>query len=78
MLPEIDRLDHLKVSAYQRLRINRPSYDPLTDEEGDDTDDDIPLADLLKKPSMTTSQKSTDLTGGDLLPSHTKKSRVFA
>jgi hypothetical protein len=40
--------------------------------------DDISLADLLKNPSMTTSQKSTDLIGGELLPDHPKKSRVFA
>jgi hypothetical protein len=50
----------------------------LTDEEGDNTDDDIPLADFLKKPSTTTSQKSADLTGGKLLPGHPKQSRVFA
>jgi hypothetical protein len=76
-LSEIDHPDHLKPSAYQRLRINRPSNDPLTDEQGDDTDDDIPLAYLLRKPSTTTSKKNTDLSGGDLLPSHPKKSKVF-
>jgi hypothetical protein len=43
--------------VYQWLRINRPSFDPLTDEEGDDTDDDIPLADLLKKSGTSTPEK---------------------
>jgi hypothetical protein len=71
-LLEIDHPDHLKPSAYQQLRINHPSYDPLTDEEGYDTDDDIPLAELLKKLGMSTPQKSTILTGGDILPSHPK------
>jgi hypothetical protein len=62
------------------LEIDYPDHlnDPLTDEEGDNTDDDISLADLLEKPIMTTYKKGTNLTGGELLPDHPKKSRVFA
>jgi hypothetical protein len=67
----------LQPSAYQPHRINRPPIDPVTDED-DDTDDDLTLADFLKKSSMTTSQEDTNLPGGELLPSHPKKPRVTA
>jgi hypothetical protein len=58
LLPKIDHPDHLKPSVYEWLRINRLSLNPLTDEEGDDIDDDIPLADLLKKSDMSTPRKA--------------------
>jgi hypothetical protein len=50
----------------------------MTNDEGDDTDDDLTLADLLKKSSMSTAQEDTSLPDGELLPSHPKKPMVTA
>jgi hypothetical protein len=72
----------LKDSDILKLNIlgydNQPSFDPLTDEESDDTNDDILQVDLLKKPGTTTPQKNRDLTGDDFLPNHPKRPRVVA
>jgi hypothetical protein len=51
-IPEKERPGHLKSSAYQLPRINRPPIDLVTDDEGDDTDDDLTLEDLQRKWGM--------------------------
>ncbi|RLN29156.1 hypothetical protein C2845_PM05G21380 [Panicum miliaceum] len=47
--PDIPCADHLKPSAFRKLNSSRFDSDLLTDEELTDSDDDVPLAALLKK-----------------------------
>jgi hypothetical protein len=77
-LPEIEHLGNLKPSAYHPHRIKHRSINPVIDDEGDDTDDDLTLVDFLKKSSMSIAQEDTSLPGGELLPIHPKKPRVTA
>jgi hypothetical protein len=69
------------------LNINRPSHlmpstRPLAiaasseEDEGDKTDDDRTLAEVIKGKSMKTSQEGASSPGGDLLSSHPKKPQV--
>jgi hypothetical protein len=59
-----------------------PSTHPLViaaiseEEEGDETDDDRTLAEVIKGNSMKTSKEGASSPSGDLLPSHPKKPRV--
>jgi hypothetical protein len=63
--------------------INRPSYFmpstlPLAivatseEEDGDETDDDRPLSEVIRGKSMRTSQDSASSPGGAFLPDHPK------
>lgn len=48
----------------------------MTDDEGDDTDDDLTLRDHLKKSSTSTIQEDASPPDGELLSSYPKKTRV--
>lgn len=77
-LPEIEHPNHLKPSVYRWLRINRAPIDLVTDEEDDEINYDVTLADLLRKKGTSTAQEVASLLGGDLLPNHPKGPRITA
>jgi hypothetical protein len=70
-MPDIDRLSHTLPSAHQPPKISRPSCNPVSEEEGEGTDDSRTLVEVIK-----TSQEGRNSPGGELLPSHSSKQRV--
>jgi hypothetical protein len=72
-MPDIERPSHLMPST--RPLANAASSE---EEEGDETDSDCTLAEVVKGKSKKASQEGASSPGGDLLLSHPTKSRVTA
>jgi hypothetical protein len=77
-MSDIDRPRYLKPSAFQAPTISRPTINPDSGKEDEDTDDDRTLADAIKNKKSKASQGSGSFLGGDPLPSHPEKPRVVA
>jgi hypothetical protein len=70
-MPDIDRLSHLMPSTYPLAIVATRE-----EEEGDETDDDRPLFEVIKGKSMKTSHEGASPPGGAFLPNHPKGPRA--
>jgi hypothetical protein len=64
-MPDIDRIQHLRPSAYQH-NVSRPDLD-LVSKGDEETDDDCSLVDLNRKKDEGTSQGNSSPPSGESL-----------
>jgi hypothetical protein len=77
-MPDIERPSNLKPRAHQPPVISRPTHDPVSEEEDEETDDGRTLGELQRKKGTSTSQESPSFTGSELFPSPPRKSWATA
>jgi hypothetical protein len=74
-MPDIERPCHLLPSVFQKP-ISHADSDPTNTEEHQDSNDSLPLAEVMKGIEKRTVQESTHSLHGDLLPGHPRGPRA--